>query len=328
MTVIDVHTHMLCREYLELLAEYGAPQYQRTVNQAGQDTITSLDVPFFTLTEPMWDYGLRIRDMDAAGVDLAIVSLTCPNVYFGIGAISLQAARLVNDSMAAEQAARPDRIRWLASLPWQYPDLALGELERAVAAGAVGIMVIATIADRPLTDPAFAPIWAAIDRHRLPVLVHPGPPAAAGELGLAEFGLVPSVGFPFDTTLAFARIFFDGFLDRYPHLKLIAAHGGGALPYLAGRLDQCHAEIPAASAKTKTPPSEFMRRIWYDAVVYGADALALCIEHADSDERVLFGSDYPHNIGDMTGCLARVTALAPPAAERIQGKNAQRLFNL
>lgn len=319
---------MLSREYLDLLDNYGAPQYRLTVNSSGRRTIARHGTPFFTLTEPMWDYSLRIRDMDSAGVDLAIVSLTCPNAYFGGPGVSLKAAQSVNDAMAQWAALAPDRIRWLASLPWQYPDLALAELDRAVAAGAVGVMVIATIDGRPLTERAFAGIWAEIDRRALPVLVHPGPPTGAAALGLDEFGLAPAVGFPFDTTLAFARLFFDGFLDRYPNLRLIAAHGGGALPYLAGRLDRCHAEIPAAAAVTPTPPSEYMRRIWYDAVVYTPQALGLCIDAAGSDERVLFGSDYPHNLGDMAGCRQRVEALPDAAARRVRGANARELFNL
>ncbi|MGD8340313.1 MAG: amidohydrolase family protein [Gammaproteobacteria bacterium] len=328
MAVIDVHTHMLTRAYLDLLLNNGAPKYTLSVNADGQETILSQGAPFFTLTEPMWDYDLRIRDMDRAGVDLAIVSLTCPNAYFGDGEISLAAARNVNDSMREQQTARPDRIRWLASLPWQHPALALDELERSVAAGAVGVMVIASIDGRQLTDPLFAPVWEEIDRRALPVLVHPGPPIGAADLGLAEFGLVPAAGFPFDTSIAFARLILDGFLDRYQKLSLIAAHGGGALPYLAARLDRCHEQLPAAGTVTATPPSEYLRRIYYDSVLYSQSALGLCLEVAGSDERVLYGSDYPHNIGDMAGCLARVGGLSPASAERVRGTNARRLFNL
>lgn len=328
MTVIDVHTHMLTREYLALLAKHGAPQYRRVTNAAGGETIERLGAPFFTLTEPMWDYSLRLRDMDRAQVDVAIVSLTCPNVCFGDAEASLAAARNVNDSMAEQQTLKPERIRWLASLPWQYPDLAVDELGRALEAGAVGVMVIANIDGRHLTDPLFAGVWAEIDRRALPVLVHPGPPIGAADLGLADFGLVPAAGFPFDTTIAFARLFLDGFLDRHRRLKLIAAHGGGALPWLAARLDRCHAQLPAASVKTATPPSEYMRRIYYDAVVYSEAALRLCIEAAASDERVLYGSDYPHNIGDMQGCLAQTARLPSKSARRVEGGNAARLFGL
>ena len=184
MTVIDVHTHMLTRVYLDLLRVKGHPQYELGVNAAGQDVIRMWDAPFMTLYEPMWDYDLRIRDMDAARVDIAIVSLTCPNAYFGDAETSLKAARMVNDSMAEQQTLRPDRIRWFASLPWQYEDLAVAELARACEAGAVGVMVIANIDGRNLTDPAFSAIWREIDRRRLAVLLHPGTPQGIREMSM------------------------------------------------------------------------------------------------------------------------------------------------
>jgi aminocarboxymuconate-semialdehyde decarboxylase len=121
---------------------------------------------------------------------------------------------------------------------------------------------------------------------------------------------------------------FAGFIDRSPHLKLIASPGGVTLPDLAGRLDRGHQNIPASSSVTQTKPSEYLRRIYYDAVVYDPSALSLCLEVAGSDEQVLYGSDYPHNIGDMRGCLARVDALAPETARKLRGRNAERLFKL
>jgi aminocarboxymuconate-semialdehyde decarboxylase len=328
VAVIDIHTHMLTREYLALLGAKGAPEYQSGTNRAGQPLILKRGAPFMTLFEPMWDYDLRIAAMDAAGVDVAVVSLTCPNAYFGDAATSLAAARMVNDSMAEQQTLRPDRIRWFASLPWQYESEALAELERATQAGAVGVMVIANIDGENLTDPRFANIWRAIDDLQLPVLLHPGTPQGVQDMHMNEYGLVPPIGFVFDTSLAISRMIFDGFFERYSKLKLIASHGGGALPYLVGRLDRCHAQIPACSEVIRRPPSEYLRHIYYDAVLYTPAALALCIEVAGSDERVLYGSDYPHNIGDMSGCLARVDALSGASAKRIRGDNARRLLKL
>lgn len=319
---------MLTRDYLDLLGARGAPKYSAGVDKAGQPTILMWDTPFFTLFEAMWDYDLRIQAMDRARVDLAVVSLTTPNCYFGDAETSLEAAALVNDSMAEQQTLRPDRIRWFASLPWQHEELALRELARATALGAVGVMVIANIDEENLTSPRFAKIWAEIDRLELPVLLHPGTPQGVREMHMDEYGLVPPVGFVFDTTLAVSRMIFDGFFERHTRLKLIAAHGGGALPYLAGRLDRCHAKLPACADVISTPPSEYLRRIYYDAVVYTPGALELCIEVAGSDERVLYGSDYPHNIGDMVGCLERVDALPKACRKRIRGTNAARIFNL
>ncbi|MDH5345636.1 MAG: amidohydrolase [Gammaproteobacteria bacterium] len=327
MTVIDVHTHMLTEEYLAWLGKHGPPRYERKPTAAGQDSIWMYGAPFMTLMPEMWDYDARIRNMDKAGVDLAIVSLTCPNAYFGDEAVSLRAARMVNDSMAEQQCAQPDRIAWIASLPWQYADAAVAELERATAAGAVGVMVIANIDGVKLTHPDFAPVWQAIDDRALPVLVHPTAPPGTPDMSLDEYGLVPPIGFMIDTTLAIARMILDGFLDRYPNLKIIASHGGGTLPYLAGRLDRCHEMIPACAEKISEKPSTYLERIWYDAVVYAENALELCLDVAGAGN-VLYGSDYPHNIGDMAGCLSRVNTLAPDVAAQVRGGNARRIFGL
>jgi len=328
MTVIDVHTHMLTHEWIDLLRAHGGGKYSVKKTPAQQDAVHLYDAPFMTLMPGMWDYDLRIAAMDKAKVDLAVISLTCPNVFWGGREISLKAAQLVNDSMAEQQRARPDRIRWFASLPWQYADDALAELNRACAAGAVGVMVLGSIDGKDLIDPMFAPVWAEIDRRKLPVLVHPTAPQGVREMHMEAFNLIPPVGFMFDTTLAFAHMIFSGFLDRYPNIKLIAAHGGAALPYLAGRFDICHERIPACSAVIKEKPSRYLQRLYYDTVLFEQDALELCIKVAGSPDNVLYGSDYPHNIGDMAGCLARVNALPADQARRINSKNAERIFGL
>jgi aminocarboxymuconate-semialdehyde decarboxylase len=328
MTVIDVHTHMLTLDFLDLMRARSGGKYEIKKTKAGQDTIWHDGAPFMTLFSGMWDYAERIQAMDAARVDVAIVSLTSPNVYWGDRATSLQAARMVNDSMAEQQRARPERIRWFCSLPWQFADDAKAELARCVAKGAVGVMVLANIDGRDLTDPGFATIWAEIDKLKLPVLVHPTAPQGVRALHMDEFGLVPPVGFMVDTTLAFARMIYAGFIDTYPNLKLIASHGGATLPYIAGRLDRCHEMIPACAEVIKEKPSRYLQRIWYDTVVYDSRALELCISVAGSPDRVLYGSDYPHNIGDMVGCLARVNALPADQARRVAGKNAEALFGI
>ena len=163
MTVVDVHTHMLTLDWIELLKTRGGGQYEVKKTRAGQESIWKDGAPFMTLFPGMWDYDLRIKAMDQAKVDVAIVSLTCPNCFFGDRATSLRAAQIVNDSMAEQSRARPDRIRWLASIPWQYADDAKAELARCVKAGAVGVMQLANVAGEELTDEKFAPVWAEID---------------------------------------------------------------------------------------------------------------------------------------------------------------------
>lgn len=327
MTVIDVHTHMLSRPWLDMLRQHGAPRHEVKQGKEATESIFLDGAPFMTTQPGHFDYDLRIKDMDAARVDIAIVTLTCPNVYWGGPEVSSETAAIVNDEMAAAQTAYPDRVRWMASLPWEYPELAVAELARACEANAVGVMVLANVAGRSLTDELFQPIWAEIDRRALPVLVHPTAPPGNPEMDMTRFNLIASMGFMFDTSLAFARIVYSGFLDRYPNLKLIASHAGAALPYLVGRLDICHERMNACREAISEPPAEYLRRIYYDSVTYRQDALELCLS-VGGDDKVLYGSDYPHNIGDMAGCLGRVDALSAPRKQAVRAKNAERIFNL
>ena len=327
MKVVDVHTHMLNDAYLALLKRNGGG-YALGKVVGGQTGVLKDGAPFMTLMPGMFDYELRLKAMDQAGVDIAIVTLTSPNVLWGSAAQSLEAARLMNSDMAAQQQRFPQRIRFMCSLPWQHPKPALDELKRACdELGAVGVMQLASVDGVSLTDKRFAPVWKEIDRRGLPVLIHPSAPPGTKYLDVMKYNLVASVGFMFDTSLSVSRMIFDGFLDRYPSLKIIAAHGGGALPYLAGRLDICFDNMPACRERISKRPSSYLKRIYYDSVVFQQESLELAIKVGGAD-KVLYGSDYPHNIGDMKGCLARVDALPGAQRDAVRGGNAMRIFKL
>ena len=326
MPIIDVHTHMFSRRWLELLREHGDP-YGVVVRPDGRDEIYRGSTPVVFPQPGHFDYDLRIRAMDEAGIDVSIVSLTCPNVYWGGEAVSTAAARESNERMAEAQRAYPDRIRWFASLPWEYPERAVEELVRGCDGGAVGVMVIANVAGRSLTEAAFEPIWAEIDRRALPVIVHPGEPPGTDLMDMGKYDLSWSVGFMFDTTLAITRLIFDGFLDRFPNLKLIAAHGGGALPYLVGRFEKGdEVELPVRRRMT-AKPTDYLRRIWYDCITYDPGALRYLISVV-GPERVLFGTDGPHQVHDVAGSLANTGALPAEQRDAIRGVNALSLFGL
>ncbi len=256
--VIDVHTHMLNDAYLALLEKHAGPKITLKTVVGGLRAIHLDDAPFMTPVPEMFDYPARIKMMDTVGIDVSVISLTCPNVYWGSADVSLQAARIMNDDMAAARERYRGRIEYFCSLPWQHAELAVAELKRARAKGAAGVMVLGNIDGAPLTAPQFAPVWQAIDALGLPVLIHPTAPPGVQAMQMSEFQLTASIGFTFDTTLAVARMLFDGFFDRYTQLKIIASHGAGALPYLIGRLDQCFRNIPACRTKTESAPSSYM----------------------------------------------------------------------
>lgn len=326
MPVIDVHTHMFTPRWLELLKAEGG-LYNIQTRPDGQQEVFRGDTPVVIPQKGHFDYELRIRAMNEAGIDISIVSLTCPNVYWGNEDVSVRAARESNDTMAQAQATWPDRIRWFTSLPWEYPQRAVEELERTVANGAVGVMVLANVAGRSLTDPFFAPIWKAIDERALPVLVHPTDPPGAELMDMTKYDLSWSVGFMFDTTLAITRMIFDGFFDLYPNLKIIASHGGGTLPYLVGRFEKGdEVEIPQRR-RMQRKPTDYLRHIHYDSITYQPGPLQYLISVVGA-EQVMFGTDWPHQVHDVRGAFANTALLPESQCRAIRGSNALRVFGL
>lgn len=327
MPTIDVHTHMFGNAWLDMLKKHGGPTYESKHMEDGRDYLVEKGSPACAFEVEAFDYAARVKQMDEHGIDVAIVSLTSPNVHWGGPEISAETARLCNDEMAGGQTAFPDRIRWFASIPWEYPDAALAEIERAVNLGAVGVMVIANINGKHLIDPLFAPVWEELNRRAFPLLLHPTAPFGAKE---AEFGieriLMPGAGFMYDTTLAVARMAIDGFFDRYPDLKIVVSHGGGYLPFIAGRLDVFFKVETLNKMKVTTLPSEYLSRLYYDAIVYDQGALDLVIDLAGPD-KVLFGTDLPMP-ADPEKMYAIIDHRPADEAAAIRGGNAQRIFGL
>jgi aminocarboxymuconate-semialdehyde decarboxylase len=319
--VIDVHTHMYSHGWIKAVEDAADPNFRIGPNNA----LIYRGGSIGRMTPPMLDWDLRIKDMDDAKVDVALISLTAPNVYWGTSAQSVAAARSINDDFLAAQRKYDGRIRWFASLPFQYADDALLELRRAKENGAIGVCTLTNILGTPLTAPQYRRIFREAAAMQMPVFVHPTTPFTDG-MGLADFGLGNTIGFTSDTSLCFARFILEGVLDELPNLELIACHGGGAFPYLAARFDIMW-ERTTSARKNQAPPTTYLKRIWYDSIVYDQETLDFLVERVGAD-RVLYGSDYPFSIGDMKGVLARVDAL--PAAQRaaVRSLNAERLFDL
>lgn len=323
--VIDVHTHMYSHRWADTLRAAHDPNVKLQTRGTG-DLMIYRWSGIGGLGPLMFDWDARIQAMDAAHVDIALISLSAPNVYWGTRAQSAQAARYINEDFLAAQRKHEGRIRWMASLPWDYAEDALTELKWAKEQGAIGVCTLTNILGKPLTEERYARIWREIEAMRLPVFVHPTLPFDDG-MGLAgDTGLANAVGFTSETSLCFGRLIIEGFLDRYPRLELIACHGGGALPYLAARIDRCWDKIVRAQ-HIREEPSSYLRRLHFDSIVYDDPALTYLVERVGPD-RVLYGSDYPFKIGDMPGILARVDRLTPAHRDAIRSGNALKLFDL
>ena len=330
MPVFDVHTHTLSKRFTDLLDKHGGHRYSLSTDSAGSTIVMRQGARFMTFTEPMFNPDMRLEAMDAAGVDVALLSYTCPNAYWAEGEITQTVIRTMNDDLAELCARHPQRFKGLASLPLQDIDLSLKELEWILEQPEmVGLIILANVNEVPLEDPRFDPIWAELNRRKLPTLIHPTAPPGIGEMGMDVYGLVPAVGFMIDTTLAIAKMALGGVFERHPDWPVIVSHTGATLPFLVGRLDQCYRCIPDAREKAPHPPSHYLKRLYYDTVSYEVSVLQMAYDLA-GPERLLYGSDYPHNIGDMPGILNRVGQMDIPAGEKtlILEGNARRLFGL
>ncbi|MDH6545925.1 putative TIM-barrel fold metal-dependent hydrolase [Streptomyces sp. SAI-117] len=266
----------------------------------------------------------RLADLDAMGVDVQVVGPMPMHHYWAEPDLAARLARTVNEAVAAHCGEAPERLYGLGTVPLQHPDLAVALLDRAVTElGLYGIGVSTSVEGRELADPAHDDVWRRAEELGAVVFVHPWG-CSLGER-LASHYLGNTVGQPVETTVALSHLIFSGVLDRFPRLKLVAAHGGGYLPTYIGRSD--HAWRVRGDARgCAEPPSSYLRRMWFDALVYTPSALRHLVEEVGAD-RVVLGTDHPFDMG-VDDPLARLDAagLAPADRAAIAGGNALDLL--
>ncbi|ALV30950.1 amidohydrolase family protein [Streptomyces sp. CdTB01] len=266
----------------------------------------------------------RLADLDAMDVDIQVVGPMPMHHYWSDENLAGRLAHTVNEAVAAHCAEAPERLFGLGSVPLQHPALAVELLEWAVTGlGLYGVSVSTTVDGRELADPAHDPVWAKAEELGAVVFVHPWGCSLGERLATRYLG--NTVGQPVETTVALSHLIFTGVLDRFPGLKLVAAHGGGYLPTYVGRSD--HAWRVREDARgCAEPPSAYLRRMWFDALVYTPRALCHLVEEVGAD-RVVLGTDHPFDMG-VSNPLARLDAagLAPAERAAIAGGNALDLL--
>jgi aminocarboxymuconate-semialdehyde decarboxylase len=324
---IDVHAHILSEETIRLLqseAPKVAPKLSEIDEQFG-----TLDVAgnvYRHFPRGGWDLERRLQDMAASKVDIQVLSV-CPQtfLYAQPPALAAAFARIQNEQLAKLAKARPDRFLAIATLPMQAPKLAADELRHAVRGlGLRGAQIGSNIAGKNLDDPELEPVWATAAELDAFILVHPI--NVAGMDRLTSYYLNNLIGNPLDTTIAAACLVFSGVLERYPTLKFCLAHGGGFVPYQAGRFLHGWHVRTEPKKKLPKPPTESLERFYFDTIVHSKEVLEFLVGIAGAD-RVLLGSDYPFDMGMPDGVL-QVRGLSLPAAEQaaILGGRAQTLL--
>jgi aminocarboxymuconate-semialdehyde decarboxylase len=326
---VDIHSHIaiprtaeFVKPHLDLstipLARYAVPETQ-AIN-ARQDA---------ERRGVMTSYDQRLADLDAMGIDLQLVMCPPPQCYYTVPVdIAVAAARMINDGIAEFVAGKPDRFIALGTVPMPDGAAAASELERCVTSLKFkGVQLLTNVGGRELSDPAFAPFWAKAEALGAVVLIHPLGFTEAGRLSRFYFNNI--IGNPLETTLALHYLIFDGVLERHPNLKIIAVHGGGFLGAYSGRIDHAWGARSDAQAGLPKPPSSYLRKIYFDTVVFTPKQLAALVETFGVDH-VMMGTDYPYDMADYdpVELLVATESLDPTAVAAIAGGNAKKLFGL
>jgi aminocarboxymuconate-semialdehyde decarboxylase len=261
-------------------------------------------------------------------VDTQVLTLTTPGTHVEAPATAALLASLVNDAFASVVADKGGRFAALATLPLNDPAASARELKRACGElGLRGAMLFGNVNGVALADRRFWPMYEVANELGTVLYIHPTSPV--GVEAMTDYWLMPLVGFLFDTTLAAAKLVFSGVVERFPRIEWALCHLGGAIPYLAERLDRGFHAFPECRAEIARPPSDYLKRFYYDTVNFDGRAIELAIAFAGAD-RILAGSDYPHQIGSIPRMLESIRGLEVSEQDKaaIFGGNAARLLRL
>ncbi|HUZ69768.1 MAG TPA: amidohydrolase family protein [Candidatus Saccharimonadales bacterium] len=332
--VVDVHNHVAPPAFVDFVRAHGDRLQTAIVREAtGGESFVVNGKERRPLDDRATSCARRLEDMARDGVAIELISCYPFMAYYDVEpSLSRDVARLVNDGIAELVSQHPAAFRGIGTVPLGDVDASLAELERCTSDLAfVGVQVLTRVSGATLDDPRLRPFWAAAAQLRMPVLLHPFDSAMLG--GERRHHLGNLLGNPFETTLSAALLIFSGLLDEHPDLQPVLLHGGGALPYVADRIDRGwegsrRDELPPVGSGLSAPPTAYLRRFHYDCVTFSASALRYLSSVVGGD-RVLLGTDYPTPM-EMRNAPTFVaeSGLECEVVEQVLALNAARLFRL
>jgi aminocarboxymuconate-semialdehyde decarboxylase len=276
---IDVHSHCLFHEALNLIGDEAKAVLPQT--KGAQEH-------FIVIEE-------RLKGMDAMAIDMEVLSIN-PFWYRKDRDVAAQIVKVQNEKLAELCASRPDRFAAFASLALQFPNLAVQQLEDAVKKqGLRGAAIGGSVAGDDFSNPKFHPVWAKAEELGAVLFIHPQSTPELAKRFQGNGWLSNLIGNPLDTTIALQHLIFEGTLDRFPGLKVLAAHGGGYLPSYAARSDHACFVSPQncnPDIKLKKKPSEYLNQLHFDALVFSPEALRHLVAQVGASQ-IMLGTDHP-----------------------------------
>ena len=330
--IVDFHAHALSEKFISDLAKKPIAGLKSDRDDSGFYAIRRKgDDRKSTLDPNLFDLGHRLDSLRRRGVTRQLFGPPPFLVSWPGGVPSVELVRALH-KMEQEIADQSEGLMEpISVLALGEPEKAADELQRAVDEYGHRALIMPTSAGgRPLDDPAFRPVFELIERLGLVIFMHPTTALSSERFGM--YGIHVLVGFPFETTLAVTRLIFNGVLEQHPELKLLLSHGGGDLVFLRGRLDSAYEAAgweadPYFRQHIKQPPSAYLDRLYYDTCALSERSNRFVVETMGSD-RVIFGTDYPFDIGDPEGTrsVPVIDRLPPADREKVYSGNAIRLL--
>jgi predicted TIM-barrel fold metal-dependent hydrolase len=319
---VDCQSHLFIHELVSLMEKRKASPY--VYRKDGGVYIVVNDWVRRLMPKHM-DVEAKLADMDASGIGLTALSINDPGPEL-FGKEGPAVARLVNDAIGEIAKAHPRRFFGLMVLPLQDMEASLAEMERCAGKlGMKGILLYSNLDGAFPDEDRFRPMFAQAERMDLPVLLHPAYPMTYQ--ATKGYEMATMLGLMFDTTIALGRIILSGILDRYPRLKLVCPHVGGALPYLVGRMDHQTMVLKRGAQNIGKPPSEYLKQVWFDTVSPIGLAVKYGIDFAGPG-KMLFSTDHPWVDPEIIVDVVKRLHLAPETEAMVMGGNARALFKL
>jgi aminocarboxymuconate-semialdehyde decarboxylase len=327
-TTIDMHSHIaipqagaFVQQYARFLSpglhEFQSPETAAVNAKQDGDLKTRLV-----------NFDERLKDLDAMGVDMQVIKPPPGQCYYTLPTdAAVKAAQIVNDGLAEFIGRKPDRLIGLGTVPLNDGAEAAKELERAIKTlGLKGVQILTNVAGKEISDPAYAPFWTKAEELNALVVIHPNGFTQGERFKRFYFNNV--IGNPLETTLALHNLIFDGVLERHPNLKILAVHGGGYLGSYWGRIDHVWGARADAHSVPKLP-TDYLKKIYFDTVVFSHKQLATLVETWGVDH-VVMGTDYPFDMADYDpiGHVASIDTFDASTIAAIAGGNAKTLLGL
>jgi len=312
---IDIHNHFYPTRFLKQLEKDGPAVGIRVErDEWDRPSLVQHGNRVVTITPPMNDIQQRLTDMDQAGFDQQILTLSVPSVDIFPKEIGGKLARMVNDEIARICSEHPERFMGFATLPFMDPEQAVRELERCVdELNFRGACIGTNINGLGLDNPLFYPFYERICAYDLPIHIHPRAPL--DKETYKDYRLGPMIGFEMELCVAVVRLIMGGVLDRFPKLKFVVGHLGGAIPYLAERIQNCYEIYPECQENISAPAKDYLKRFYYDTVSFFQPALRCAYDFLGA-EKLILGSDYPHVIGDIHEAVTSIEEMQIPPEEK------------